>query len=179
MINNKKKNILIRVSVAIILLASIALFFYYESSNKEKSNEPAFTKNGQLVFIKKDSSNITRKIDIEIADEDVKRAQGMMWRRSMSDSQGMLFIFDKEEPRSFWMKNTYIPLDIIYVNSLMEIVSIRHNTKPFEEWSIPSEYPAQYVVEVIAGFCYNYNIEAGDRIRFEIDNHKVEQSISF
>ena len=64
----------------------------------------------------------------------------------------MLFIFDNERPLSFWMKNTYIPLDIIYVNKSLEIVTIQENTMPLNEKPIPSEKPALFVVEVNAGY---------------------------
>ena len=84
----------------------------------------------------------------------------------MNNSQAMLFIFDVEEPQAFWMKNTIIPLDIIYVNSNKEIVSIAANTEPYSEKSLPSGRPAIYVVEVNGGFCDQYGIAAGSKISF-------------
>jgi len=84
----------------------------------------------------------------------------------MSNDQGMLFIFEVEEPQGFWMKNTIIPLDIIYVNAKKEIVSIAEDTQPFSEQSLPSKGPAIYVVEVNGGFCAQYGITAGYKIDF-------------
>lgn len=128
--------------------------------------EPQFKKEGDLEFIGKSSKEPIKKIDIEVAENDDERMQGLMYRRSMDDSRGMLFIFQQEEPQSFWMKNTVIPLDIIYVNSKMEIVKIFKNTVPFSEKSLPSEKPATYVVEVNGGYTDKYGIREGDLISF-------------
>jgi uncharacterized membrane protein (UPF0127 family) len=84
----------------------------------------------------------------------------------MSDEQGMLFIFSEAAEQSFWMKDTYISLDIIYVDDKKEIVSIQKYTTPQSEESLPSYKKAQYVVEVNAGFCDKYHIAFGDRIAF-------------
>jgi len=130
--------------------------------------EPQFKKEGELEFIRKNHNQKepVKKIDVELAENDDERSQGLMYRRSMDDSKGMLFIFQREEPQSFWMKNTVIPLDIIYVNSKMEIVKIFKNTVPFSEKSLPSEKPATYVVEVIGGYTDKYGIKEGDLISF-------------
>lgn len=127
--------------------------------------QPKFDKEGELDFLKPDGSKIVH-INIEIADDESARQQGLMNRSFMNNDQGMLFIFDKEERQAFWMKNTIIPLDIIYVNAKMEIVSIAEDTQPFAEQSLPSKGPAQYVVEVNAGFCAQYGITAGYKIDF-------------
>lgn len=124
---------------------------------------PKFTKNGELNFYFANDT-VAKKIDIEIADTPAKEQQGLMNRPWMEEDQGMLFIFTKEDQQSFWMKNTIIPLDIIYVNASKKIVSIAKNCTPYSEKPIPSGAPALYVVEVIAGFSDIYNIKPGDRI---------------
>ena len=129
--------------------------------------EPPFMKEGELKFIMSDKKTEIKKIDIELAENDNERMQGMMYRKSMDDNKGMLFVFDLEEPQSFWMKNTIIPLDIMYVNSKKEIVKIFKNTTPFSENSLPSEKPAIYVVEVGGGFTDRYGIKEGDMINFK------------
>jgi uncharacterized membrane protein (UPF0127 family) len=78
----------------------------------------------------------------------------------------MLFIFENSEPRSFWMKDCYISLDILYINENKTIVTIHRNTKPQSEASIFSYKNAQYVVEVVAGFCDRFGINEGDFIQF-------------
>src|ERR1044072_4630230 len=127
---------------------------------------PKFTKEGELYFISKASNDTIRKIDVEMAETDDERAKGLMDRKSMSDDQGMLFIFQTAEEQSFWMKNTYISLDIIYVGEDKEIVSVRKYAPPLSEESLPSFKKAMYVVEVNAGFCDKYKVAYGDKIAF-------------
>ncbi|MEO1436517.1 MAG: DUF192 domain-containing protein [Bacteroidota bacterium] len=127
--------------------------------------EPQFRKDGSLQFLAVDSTALTT-IDIEIVESPRYIAQGLMYRKSMGANQGMVFKMPTEEPQSFWMKNTYIPLDIIFVNAQFEIVSIQANTTPLSEASLPSGKPAQYVVEVNAGFCAQHQIQPGVRIQF-------------
>jgi uncharacterized protein len=167
----KRKLIFLSIFVIVILIASFLIFISDDKKESTmetlKTEEPRFVKNGELTFEKKKNNVIINKIDIEIADNENKRMQGLMWRRSMSDLQGMLFIFEKEQPQSFWMKNTYIPLDIIYINHSFDIVTIQANTTPFSEAPVPSYKPAQYVVEVNAGFCVKNKIEEGDKIIYK------------
>lgn len=127
---------------------------------------PVFKKEGELFFLSKVNNDTLRTIDVEFATNDKERAQGLMDRKSMTDTQGMLFIFSKPEEQSFWMKNTYISLDIIYLNGKKEIVSIQKYTTPLSEESLPSFEKAQYVLEVNAGFCDKYHIAYGDKIAY-------------
>ncbi|MEM6725861.1 MAG: DUF192 domain-containing protein, partial [Bacteroidota bacterium] len=113
--------------------------------------EPQFRKDGTLQFLGPDSTALT-SIDIEIADSPRYIDQGLMYRKSMAPNQGMLFVMPVEKPQAFWMKNTFVPLDIIFVNAAFEVVSIQANTTPLSETSLPSGKPAKYVVEVVAGF---------------------------
>jgi uncharacterized protein len=133
---------------------------------KEETVEPKFVKEGELFFINISDTNKRKKIDIEIADDEATRNKGLMFRRSMADTLGMLFVFEDSQPRNFWMENTYIPLDIIFVSEKHEIINIQKDAVPFSEASIPSEGNAQYVIEVNAGFTANNGLKPGDRIRF-------------
>ena len=108
------------------------------------SSEPQFVMQGELTFLKNDSTVIT-KIDIEIADDDAKRERGLMYRKQMMLNQGMLFIFAEESLQSFWMKNTWLPLDILYLDAQKKIVRIHENVAILSEQSIPSDFPAKYV----------------------------------
>ena len=105
-------------------------------------------------------------VRVEIADTPEKRQLGLMYRKDLPPDHGMLFLFPRETPQSFWMKNTVLPLDIIYINTARTIVSIAKDTTPFSEQPIPSGQPAQYVLEVNAGFCERHGIVSGDRIEF-------------
>lgn len=156
----------------IITLASIGVFCLTVHSCKEekKTVKPVvitFKKEGQLSIKKATNDSIIKSIDIEIADDAYQTQTGMMYRDSMKDNQGMLFIFPDAQYHSFYMKNTKIPLDIIYIGADKKIVSIQKNAKPFDETSLPSNAPAQYVLELNAGLSDRWNIEVGDFIEFK------------
>lgn len=123
--------------------------------------EPQFKKEGELTFLKNQE-----KLTIEIADNEEETTQGLMYRRSMPDSCGMVFIFTDSQPRSFWMKNTYLPLDILYLDESKKIVTIQANRTPFSEEEIPSFENAKYVLEVNAGYCKRKGIEKGDVVKW-------------
>lgn len=150
----------------LLLLFPIAGGIIYSTIPKKPKVGPQFIKEGELQFLAAEKDSVIQAIDIEIADTPDTRTQGLMWRRTMEEKQGMLFIMEENEPQSFWMLNTYLSLDIIYVNEDQEIVSIQANTTPQSTQSVPSGAPAKYVVEVIAGFCERFGLEVGDRIRW-------------
>lgn len=103
-------------------------------------------------------------LDIEIADTPYERETGLMYRDSMAKQHGMLFIFKNESQRFFYMKNTKIPLDIIYIGTNKSIVSVKNNAKPYDETSLPSEQPAQYVLELNAGLYQSLGLQIGDTV---------------
>ena len=130
----------------------------------ESVSAPAFVKEGEVTFLS--GGKEIKKIDVEIAENDAERAKGLMYRSYMPDSVGMLFIFQDVQPQSFWMKNTHISLDIIYVGPDKKIVSIQKNARPFSEENLPSYGDVQYVVEVNAGYTDLHGIKVGDSIQF-------------
>ncbi|MBU2949415.1 DUF192 domain-containing protein [Tamlana agarivorans] len=148
------------------ILLSLGAFTGCKDNKKSiKQTEVSFTKEGSLTIIKaSDSSKIT--LDIEIADTDFDIQTGLMYRDSMLDSQGMLFVFDDEQKRYFYMKNTKISLDLIFFNSDKKIVSFQEHAKPFDESSLPSNAPAQYVLEINSGLINSWQLAVGDRIQF-------------
>ncbi|AFN74709.1 secreted protein containing DUF192 [Melioribacter roseus P3M-2] len=173
---SKNQNKMIKIVAAlaavvflIYLLNLPGLFMKKEKGNEELNaalkNKTAFSfvKEGELSFVNNKDEQIV-KIDVEIADDDIQRATGLMYREYMAENQGMLFIFPHESPQSFWMKNTILPLDIIFVDAGGNIVKIHKYTTPYSETSYQSGKPAKYVVEVNAGFADKYGIREGDRI---------------
>lgn len=134
------------------------------SNPTEKMPEPMFQKEGELAFISAETGQPIQKIDIEKADNDMERQFGLMFRKSMQETQGMLFLFDKSEQQSFWMKNTLIPLDIMFVDENLTITTIHENTKPLSEAGLPSKGNAKYVVEVIGGFAQKHGVKVGDKV---------------
>jgi uncharacterized membrane protein (UPF0127 family) len=106
-------------------------------------------------------------LDIEIADDDYSRERGLMYRTWLPEQAGMFFIFNKEEYRSFWMKNTRLSLDILFIDATGKINTIHAYTIPYAEASLPSKAPARYVLEVNAGFCDNHGIREGMQVSWE------------
>jgi len=101
---------------------------------------------------------------VEIADTEPLREKGLMYRKSLPPGQGMLFDFHSDQPVRFWMKNTYIPLDMIFIRSDGRIVNIAENTTPMSEREVPSAGPVQAVLEVIGGTARKLGIAPGDRV---------------
>jgi uncharacterized membrane protein (UPF0127 family) len=134
-----------------------------------KQVEVTFKKEGELQLKKAITDSLLTSLDIEIADDVYSTQSGLMYRSSMDNNQGMLFIFPDTNNRSFYMKNTQIPLDIIFISENKTIVSIQKNAEPMNETSLPSEAPAKYVLEVNAGLSDTWSLEKGDIIEFSIN----------
>ena len=172
--NSKKSNRNMYITALLIVTVGLSLFFLFkpdrnsETTMQTEALEIPFSRQGELLFIGQSSSDTLAVIEIEVADDDQKRARGLMYRKSIPENGGMLFSHEREQIQSFWMKNTYIPLDIIFVNNEKIIVTIHPNARPMKEWSYASTDPAIYVVEVNAGFCARHNIRKGDKIEFVI-----------
>lgn len=126
--------------------------------------EIEFKKEGELQILK--NGETTRTLDIEIADTPYEWETGLMYRESMEENQGMLFIYPNAAQRSFYMKNTYIPLDIIFLSNDTTVVSYKENAIPRDESSIPSNSPARFILEINGGKVTEWNIEIGDKMRF-------------
>ena len=149
--------------LSIFCLSSISC----KKENKDvKPVEVIFKKEGELKLYKSQSDSLIVKLDIEIADNDYDVQTGLMYRNSMQDNRGMLFVFPTMRERFFYMRNTKFPLDLIYLDQNKYIVSFQENAKPFDESSLPSEVPAQYVLEVNAGLAEKWLLEIGDRMDY-------------
>lgn len=106
---------------------------------------------------------------VEVAETDDQRMQGLMYRESLPEGYGMYFIFEEEANRAFWMKNTLIPLDMIFIDAEGKIVHIQHDALPCTTLACPnypSDYPSQYVLEVGGGETEKWNIDVGDTVTF-------------
>ncbi|MBD3386146.1 DUF192 domain-containing protein [candidate division KSB1 bacterium] len=162
----KKKKVIVWIGLPILLLVIVTLALEHKTDKGKNQSFTFydFTRQGELLFRRND--RILKKIDIEIADSEYKIILGLMFRKEMQENQGMLFLFDNEEPRSFWMKDTYISLDILFADASKKIVTIHKYTTPFTTNGYASTEPAQYVVEVISGFTDKYNIKTGDTIEW-------------
>lgn len=154
-----------RFSFLLALSLSLACSESKSKKSTDSSKGRTITLESELTFVDKDGIDI-RTLQIAIADEQMERNQGLMDVREMGSDEGMLFIFDENQPLNFWMVNTPLPLDIIYVGADSSIVRIYQNTTPFSEATLPSDSPAKFVVETNAGYTMEHGILEGMNIRF-------------
>ena len=107
---------------------------------------------------------------VEVADDDAERMRGLMFRDSMAADRGMLFVHEREEPQAYWMKNTKIPLDILYFDDGRKLVAQQRDVPPCSLGdacpSYPSEAPARYVLELNAGEAARLGLKDGVELRF-------------
>jgi len=150
---NKYKNIF-TVSIVILCTAIFTINTYSQDITTAHTNKY----NSEIII------NDT-KLFVEIAASEYTRSIGLMYRQSMPDSCGMLFVFEEEQVLSFWMKNTYIPLSIAYLDGSGYIVSIK-DMEPHDEKSISSDYPAVYALEMNKGWFLKKDIRVGDKLEF-------------
>jgi uncharacterized membrane protein (UPF0127 family) len=152
----------------IVMFIALMVFLFVKVAPKFKSNvpthtsgkvkkkvelhkKPSFHKDGNGWFIS-DKGDTLVHVNIEIANTDFKITKGLMDRPHMREDNGMLFTFIDEDKRSFWMKNTIIPLDIIYITEKGNIDSFYKSTVPFSVKPLPSTGAVKYVLEVNGGF---------------------------
>ena len=107
-----------------------------------------------------------RTLEIEIADTDDKRERGMMERTAFPPDTGMLFLMEQERVQQFWMGNTPLSLDLIFIDADSQIVDISREAMPYSPEAIVSRVPALYVLEVPAGFADSQGLVEGDRVRW-------------
>jgi uncharacterized membrane protein (UPF0127 family) len=105
-------------------------------------------------------------VQVEIADQPDTRARGLMYRRELGANAGMLFVFPDESEQRFWMKNTALPLDMVFISKQRHIVGIVPEARPFTTNPLGVGGPSQYVLEVNGGFCARHGINSGDTVEF-------------
>lgn len=140
-------------------------------SEESQVNVP-FRKDGILTISRDDEVYLT--LDIEIADTDSSRNRGLMQRDGLPEDSGMWFIFDQESEQGFWMANTRLALDLIFVRSDGTVQSISKYIQPMRTETIPSNGPAQYVLEVEAGYSDSKGILEGDVIAYQRENTSLQ-----
>lgn len=163
-----KKNIVVTTVILIIsvVLALVIIIPDDESNQNRIDDSNEINVNEDRIEIKFLGGNEVN-IDTEVADNPAKRSFGLMNREELGEKEGMIFIFNNEQELSFWMKNTLIPLDIIFINEQKEIISIHKNTEPENvEKRYNSNGKALYAIEVNGGFTDIHGISEGDKIDF-------------
>ena len=146
-------------SKLLTFLALIALLIGYLYINRTQPEGTPVEINNQTIFV-------------DVADSPVKQAKGLMFRKSLDENRGMLFVFEREAKHSFWMKNTLIPLDMLWLNTDKEIIHIEHSAPPCKEDPCPTFGPqssnAKYVLEVNGGWSIENSVGLGDSVNFEL-----------
>ncbi|WP_420601548.1 DUF192 domain-containing protein [Flagellimonas sp.] len=150
----------------IIFSAFIIVSCKSEPKKEIKTESISFTKEGELTVSKSETDEIVANFDIEIAESEYETQTGLMYRESMENNQGMLFVFDDVAMHSFYMKNTQIPLDIIYIDENLKIVNFQKNAKPFDETGLSSGVPIKYVLEINAGLSDQLGLMVGDSVSY-------------
>lgn len=146
------------------LFVSILACQSEKSKQKSLTQEIEFENEATLRFIQK-GDTLPAVFEIELAESDYEKETGLMYRKDLKSNQGMLFIYEDEKSRpSFYMKNTYIPLDLIYLDKNKNIVDFNLNTIPLSEDLIPSDRPSSYVLELRAGTVNNTALKIGDKM---------------
>jgi len=108
-------------------------------------------------------------VHAEVADSSKEKIRGLMFRKKLPQNDGMLFPYSHEEIHTFWMKNTLIPLDIVWINSQKEVVHIEHSAPPCKRSPCPSytsPHKARYILELNGGWSIQHNLNPGDQIFF-------------
>lgn len=136
------------VRLAVFMLASLAL----AACSNAESKLVLHTAKGDFAFT------------VEIADDGAERAQGLMFRDHLAADAGMLFDYHTEQLASFWMQNTLIPLDMIFIGADGIVKNIHVNARPLDTTSIPSEFPIRFVLEIPGGRSTEIGLAVGDKI---------------
>ena len=101
---------------------------------------------------------------VEVADSEMEREYGLMCRKALAPGRGMLFVFANAQQQYFWMRNTLIPLDIVYIGADGRVVSVTSNARPLDETPLPSAGPAKFVLELAGGRAAQIGLLPGDRV---------------
>lgn len=143
---------LVAACLVLILASPLASPSFAQSAEGPREELVVVTKTGE------------KRFEVEIADDNRERALGLMFRRQMAEDEGMLFDFGTEQPAGFWMRNTYIPLDMLFIKADGTIESIAERTTPLSEKSVQSKGPVRFVLEINGGLSDTLGIAAGDTI---------------
>ncbi len=126
---------------------------------------------GDILFkranLKIETKNGPVLLNVEVADTEPKREQGLMFRRKLGQGEGMVFLFDDEHEITMWMKNTYIPLDMVFIGADWRIVNIAYSAEPFSTDIISSMRPASRVIEIEAGQAKKLGLAIGNAVSLQ------------
>ena len=156
-----------------VILAALFCGLVLVGCSGEETSSEAETSSGAETSSPDESATVTIDasggqrvevdVEVEIADDYAERQRGLMERTELAENAGMLFVFDREQQLSFWMRNTLIPLSIAYIDAEEQIIDIQ-DMQPLDETSHPSAEPAMYALEVNQGFFDEHGVGVGDEV---------------
>jgi hypothetical protein len=158
--------IILRTTTLLLVPAFVLFIGTGVTANQEREKSRGIRPDGALDFLGPAGKPLTT-ITIEIADTEELRNRGLMWRTGLDDTMGMLFEFGRAQPLTFWMRNTPTALDIIFLSTEKTVINIAADTAPMSDTIYSSQAPAQYVVEVPAGFCRRHQVLPGMQVRWK------------
>ena len=170
----KRRLILAVLALGTLLVAAASAFAQTEAPSGQETpaaTEPQTSQSPVSTIVNSLGERIP--VQVEIADTDAERQTGLSGRPTLAEDAGMLFVFDQEQPLSFWMKDTLIPLSIAYISADGRIVDIQ-DMQPLDETPHPSAEPAQYALEVNQGFFKERGVAVGDTV--ELPRQGTEES---
>lgn len=147
------------------------LCFLFSAQIVFASDDATYECQPDIVHFQTDSQ--VNSFATEIADTLLERNKGLMFREELAKDQGMLFVYERPQSVSFWMRNTLIPLDIIFMDQSGTVRSIAHDAIPLDETSLFGGRYIQYVFEINAGLARNLNIKIGSKMRHPLVNQKI------
>ena len=160
-----KKNLFFIISLILLLFFTFVINAKTSSSQEVEDQKSIYFDKGRVIIFNDNGKLV--EFTVEVADNKKKRQRGLMFRRSLNIEAGMLFEFKKNKRVSFWMKNTYIPLDIIFIDQRGYIVKTYENATPHSTKSTDSEYLIIRVLEINAGLIEKFNINIGDKVVYK------------
>ncbi len=149
-------------------LATLCLSFLIFSSACSQSQGNRSSETTTAFFTNQDGSK-SPSLNLEVVRTKASIQRGLMYRKELGATEGMLFVFPDDSPRSFWMKNTFVELDIIFISKNLTVDSIQKRAKPLTTKRRPSKGSAQYVVEVLGGSSDHWNLSRGSKLILEPD----------
>ncbi|MEX0343695.1 MAG: DUF192 domain-containing protein [Rhizobiaceae bacterium] len=160
-----------RVAIVAVALVAVTATLLVTNNSHAQLNEPMLLPPHAVPLVIETSGG-TAEFTIEVADDEIERARGLMFRRDFPADRGMLFVFDNTAQRGFWMRNTPLPLDLLFISESGRVVAIRRGV-PFSDSTISPIYPVRFVLELNEGTAAAKGIKIGARIR-----HPVVDAIS-
>ena len=159
-----------RLPLLIVVVSALSVLGCADDETQRRTDDlRTFREEGTLAFVRPPGDTL-RTIAIDIADTDAERRRGLMRQRSLGYDRGMLFVFDTVDRGGMWMKNTPLPLDIIFVAPDSQVLNIARRTTPFSEEPIEPAAPRKFVVEVRAAFAQRFGLTNRTRIRWTRSN---------